>query len=29
MTFWGKGVGVEGNERILRTMLLERVVESE
>lgn len=29
MTFWGKCVGIEGNERILRTMLLERVVEGE
>ena len=29
MTFWGKGIGVEGNERVLSAMLLEGIIKGE
>ena len=29
MTFWGKCVGIEGNERIFGAMLFQRVVKGE
>lgn len=29
VTFWGERVGVEGNEKVFRAMLLERVVKGE
>ena len=29
VTFWRKRVGIEGNERVFRAMLLERIVKGE